>query len=629
MHNASVHGTTRASVGCLRDHVLAVVAILGIFLARNFVAMMQQNAFWRSGAWYEFLERPSAVSQAGLLDPAAMGPYYKTLSISAGHQLIAAVNRWMGFDLGTAFLYGVTAAIVTTAFYLLALHWTRSRLKAFVVAMLMVNTDVLAMAHIGACGSLAQGPARDYMALGPILLAAYFLLERRPYAYTACLYAAFLLHLPHGIYAFALFLPLTALRILDRRFLVIHGCLFLATALALYAYQSSASVAIDAQVRALWFKWVYMFNGGHIFFDHSIDYLIPNWAFFAVLFAGLALAFAVWEHRMLVFTMVGVWTLIAVATTLLIYVAPTMLVYQLTPYRSSFSLAALLLVLLLAFSVDQIGSTAWWRKAIAAIGLGAVLTGTFFGVTVFALTVCVLVMVDRDGRARVLPAVAAVGCVVMLALCLREYRAYDDWVFAQGRKVWLAALIAVGAFLAVRAWRPELLARRKVEAIVPVLVLVLTASFLHSRYVARPTPESREKLEDYLAASRVIRENSTEAEPVLAAPLIDMPMLEVTAGRGSILQLVKAHVPYLAPGLLPVFDRTLRGIGIDVASFNGTWVDLVREAPQIWRRTATVERLQALGAEHKARVVVTYRDHPLGLPVLYEGKHFAVYRLAP
>ena len=95
------------------------------------------------------------------------------------------------------------------------------------------------------------------------------------------------------------------------------------------------------------------------------------------------------------------------------------------------------------------------------------------------------------------------------------------------------------------------------------------------------------------------------------------------------MQLVKAHVAYLAPGLLPSFDRTLRSFGIDIASFKGTWVDLVREAPGVWKKTATTEHLRRLGAEHNAHLVLTYKDHELSLPALYRGSYFTVYRLGP
>ena len=216
----------------------------------------------------------------------------------------------------------------------------------------------------------------------------------------------------------------------------------------------------------------------------------------------------------------------------------------------------------------------------------------------------------------------------MLALCLREYRIYDEYVFTHYRRLWMIALVlSVGWVIARRFSRvPAPVAR--LAGLVPLFLPLLLVAVLHSRYVPPPSERSVAMLEDFLTASRVVRENTSESEATLAAPLIEMPMLEVTAGRASILQLVKAHIPYLAPALLPRFDATLGSFGIDIASFKGTWVDLVREAPVIWKRTATVERLRQLAADHHAKLVLTYGDHDLALPVLYRGSHFAIYRVS-
>ncbi|HZP91653.1 MAG TPA: hypothetical protein VFB20_02055 [Burkholderiales bacterium] len=138
-------GAARAVAGGL-----AVVVVLALFCAKYMSAMMQQNAFWRSGAWYEFLTRPSAASQAALLDPTAMTQYSRTLSISFGHQTFAALSSWGGFDAGTALLYVVIARILTAGIYLVALHSTPSPAKAFAITVLMLCTDLLALAHIGA-----------------------------------------------------------------------------------------------------------------------------------------------------------------------------------------------------------------------------------------------------------------------------------------------------------------------------------------------------------------------------------------------------------------------------------------------------------------------------------------------
>lgn len=610
------------------DGWIASIAVLAIFCTKYMAAMMQQNAFWRSGAWYQFLESPSPGSQAGLLDPAAMAPYYRTLSISLGHQSIARVNAWLGFEVGTAVLYVAIAALFTTAVYLVALHFTRSSIKAFLIALVIVNTDALAMAHIGACGSAAQAPGRDYMALGFILLGFYFLLESRLYSYWFCLYLGFLLHLPHGSFAFALLFPLTVLRAKSARFIGFHVVSFGLTVLGLYAYQSTGATPLDPQSQELWFKWVYIFNGGHIFFDHSIGYLVPNYAFFSVVLAGLAISAAWPDQRKIMLTVIPVWVLIAIATTVFVYVVPNMLVHQLTPYRSSLPVSAIVLILLSKLFLDQLfpgGPPS--RTILAVFGLLAVMSGTFAGVCLSAAIGCLLLAIEHPGRNRVICLAAALGCVGFLFLCLKEYRLYDAYVVLRDRGDWALAFVVLIAVAVVRQYRLTPLPIRRMATPVAAAAVVLLVAVTPSRYVNRPDQAHLDKLDDYLTASRIIQEHSTEREPVLAAPLIDMPMLEVTAGRGSVLQLVKAHVVYLAPGLLPSFDRTLSSFGIDIANFDG-WVDVIREAPEIWKKTATNEHLRRLGTEHGARLVLTYQDHDPGLPALYRGAYFNVYRLS-
>ena len=607
---------------------IAITVVLAIFFTKYLSAMLQQNAFWRSGAWYQFLETPSFGSQAGLLDPSAMAPYYRTLTISLGHQLIGWVNAWLGFEVGTAFLYVAIAAVFTTAVYLIAFHFTRSSVKAFFIALLIVNTDALAMAHIGACGSAAQAPGRDYMALGFILLSFYFLLESRLYAYWLCLYIGFLLHLPHGSFAFALLFPLTVLRAGNARFIAFHAGSFAVTALGLYVYQATGATPLDPQTRELWFKWVYIFNGGHIFFDHSIGDLVPNYTFFAVVLAGLAMAAAWPEQRRIMLTVIPVWVAIAIVTTVFIYVVPTMLVHQLTPYRSSLPVSAIALILLLKLFLDQLfPSGPLSRTILAVFGLLAVMSGTFVGICLSATIGCLLLAIEHPGRTRVMCLAAALGCMGFLFLSLKEYGAYEAYVVTRDRSAWALALIVLVALAVVRQYRLTPLAIRRIATPVGAAAVMLLVAITPSRYVSRTDQARLDKLDDYLKASRVIEEQSTEREAVLTAPLIDMPMLEVTARRGSVLQLVKAHVVYLAPGLLPRFDQTLRSFGIDVARIDGDWIDVVRDAPEIWKKIATDKHLRLLGAEHGARLVLTYQDHDPGLPAVYRGSYFNVYRL--
>jgi len=610
--------------------LIAIIAVLAIFCTKYMSPMLQRNAFWRSGAWYDFLTSPSAVSQASLLDPAAMAPYYRTLDISLGHQLIAIVNAWLGFEAGTAFLYVAIAAVCAVAVYLIALHFTGSRIKAFFIALLILNTDALALAHIGACGSAAQGPARDYLALGFILLAFYFLLESRFYRYSLCLYLGFLLHLPHGSYAFALLLPLTVLNSKNPRFLGFHIASFAFTALGLYAYQSAGAVPVGPEVRELWFKWVYIFNGGHIFFDHSIGYLTPNFAFLSVVLAGVAIGATSPEHRSLTLSIVLVWILIALTATVFIYVIPIMLVYQLTPYRSSLLVSTILLILLVQLFLDRCSlAMPAWKTLLALIGLIAVMSGTFFGICLSAAVGCLILGIESRGRTRVTCLAAALGCLLFLGLCMREYTIYDAYFVGRDYKAWMLAMAVMGTLAIARrlAFTPAPI--RRIAVPVAAAAVLLLAASTPSRYVAGPTRESIDRLDDFLKVSRLIQERTTEREAVLTAPLIDMPMLEVTGGRASIGQLVKAHIPYLAPALLPVFDRTLRSFGLDIPAFRGNWLDLLREAPGAWRKAATIENLRELGARHNAHLVLTEHDHELALEPLYRGPHFTLYRLAP
>ena len=86
--------------------------------------MMQKSELRRDVAWYEFLNTPSQLAQTGLLDLVSMSPYYKTLNLSLGHQLLASMNSWLGSPLGTAALYLLIVSIFTIAIYSLSLILT-------------------------------------------------------------------------------------------------------------------------------------------------------------------------------------------------------------------------------------------------------------------------------------------------------------------------------------------------------------------------------------------------------------------------------------------------------------------------------------------------------------------------
>ena len=71
-----------------------------------------------------------------------------------------------------------------------------------------------------------------------------------------------------------------------------------------------------------------------------------------------------------------------------------------------------------------------------------------------------------------------------------------------------------------------------------------------------------------------------------------------------------------------------RGIShIDIFLFNGTWVDLIRDAPNLWKQNATKDSLLKLSKKYNAPYVLTYVDHDLDLRVVYKGKYFSIYNL--
>jgi hypothetical protein len=606
---------------------IALSVVVVTFCVKYMSNMLLNNSMWRSGAWYEFLADTSPTAQAGLLDPVAMASYYKTMSVSAGHRLVASVNSWLGFESGTAFLYVVIASLLTASIYYLALHLTGSKLKAFVIAFILLNSDVLAMAHIGAAGSSAQGPTRDHLALGFFLFGLYFLLKHRLVAYTACLYVGFLLHLTHGVFAFLLFLPLTFYQTRSIRFILFHGGVFALTALGLYAFQATGAVPISADIQTLWFSWVYIFNGGHIFFDHSIGYLVPNYAYFALVLAGVAVSLGNVEHRRIALSVVPVWVVIACVGTVFIYVVPTMLGHQLTPYRSSLTVSAVLLILLSSYVINRLSEeVSVLERFLALVSLIALISGTFLGVAVGAVAACTLLWRGRSTRTRVALVCAGIAALALSSLLAMEYRIYDAQVVARDTPWWLVILASLLVVTIARFFKPALFSAHLV-AIVPCALVVLTLAVVPSRYVSAPSAASLEKIADYIRASEVVAENSNADTPILTAPLISMPMLEVTAGRGSVLQLVKSHVPYMAPHLLPRFDEALKSFGVDIGDRGGSWIDIVKEAPLIWRKQVTTTRAIELGKQFHTPLLLTYEDHALDMPKLYSGPHFTVYEL--
>lgn len=587
--------------------------------------MLQQSSYWQTGAWYQFLSTPSPIAAAGGIDAEAMEPYHRTLSISMGHRLVASMDKWLGFELGAAVLYVVIATLMATAVYLLALHWTESRSKAFLISFVVIISDAVAMGHIGACGSLAQAPSRDYLALSLFLFAMYFLLNGKYVTHTLFLYVGFLFHLSHGIFAFLMLLPLAYWQTNDVRKFLAHIAGFAVIAMGLYLYQSAVGIPIDADVKALWFKWAYIFNGGHIFIDHSIGYLLPDYAFVSLIGAGTVIALADPRNRWLFLSMLTVWGVIAIAATAMIYVLPVMLVYQLTPYRSSLLLAVVCAIFLLRHLIDRLyDDNGFWTRGTALFGLVAMSSSTFVGLSVAAILGLILLQSDLKKGQRIFPVVVALSIGLILVLNKAGYTAYDMGVVARDKQVW--GIVFVSALVIMAVARMKLFGLNKgALAVVAAFLVGGVLAYLPSRYVSFPDQERMKKLEDYKRAAAVIASRSQVQDPILSAPLIDMPMLEVVANRGSVFQLPKAHIAYLAPNLLPDFDAILRDFGINITQYNGNWVSLVGQAPDIWQKHVTKERLLLLGKKHHSPLMITYSSHRLDLPLLYSGTHFAVY----
>jgi len=71
----------------------------------------------------------------------------------------------------------------------------------------------------------------------------------------------------------------------------------------------------------------------------------------------------------------------------------------------------------------------------------------------------------------------------------------------------------------------------------------------------------------------------------------------------------------------------LKDLGIDISLFNGTWVDLTHDAPNLWEKNVTKDSILKLSKKYNAPYLLTYADHDLNLPVMYKGKYFSIYNL--
>jgi hypothetical protein len=609
-------------------HLFCIGCVFTVFLLKYFSFMMLKNRSWRYGLWYSFLENPPhSIGSAGLLDPTAMAAYKKTLSISLGHQLVAKLNQLFGFEMGLAILYVIIGILVVISIYLLALHISHSKINAFLVTFLLVNTDFLAMAHVGACGHLGQTAVRDYLALGFFLFAIYFLFERRIYLYWLCFLIGFLCHMSHGLMAFCILLPITLLSVESIRFKFFHILSFGFIISCIYIYQSIGSEPINSDYLDLWFKWSYLFNGGHIYWDHSINYLAPTYAFFSVVAASISLAVVYPNKRVFLFSIVASWGVLAICVSFFIYIVPMAIIYKLTPLRSSLLISSLILIFLFVYLCRVLLEDRRLERLMAsAVAIFASVTGTFIGIFFMAGITCILAGFDSVGNKRKVCFSLTLVIGLLFILCISQILTYDISPMRQNIVLLFVLLTLLVAYVFFKD-APIKNNLRLIAVCIVVTVALFYISSIPSRYVSPPSSESIDKLKEYLIASELIKKHTLEANPVLTAPLIYMPRLEVTASRGSIFQLPKAAVVYMAPKLLPAMNEALKDLGIDISLFNGTWVDLIRDAPNLWKKNATKDSLLKLSKKYNAPYVLTYADHELDLPVMYEGKYFNVFNL--
>lgn len=609
-------------------HVAAVVTIIYLFMAKYLANMLKVNELWRSADWYAFLSNPpSAVAKAGLLNPADMTGYLKTLSISLGHQLLTICNKIWGFDGGLKYLFIFILSLVIISTYLVSLHISRSKIKAFLVTSLLFNMDILAMSHIGACGHPGQSAGRDYLGLGFVLLGIFFFLKERYYLYWTCLLVGFLFHMSHGFMAFLVLLPLTLTSRSSNKFKIFHVFSFVALSGCIKAYLSYGSLPMNPAYKVLWFKWCYLFNGGHIYLDHSIGYTIPTYTFLTIIIAGFVLADSNSATRSLPI-IISTWLGLALISLFFIYVMPLQIMYQLTPLRSSLLVSWLVLIFLLnLFFKYMIDSDKRWRVLLASLGLIAFFTNSFVGIMSAAFIGCCVIALEHEGKKRVLCLLAGVSIVAVILLNKNQIITYDLALIRHNLKfIQLAAgiltIYSLSAFFKMRT-----VYLRAIQIVCLVLLLAISLFKIPSRYVAAPQKETIAKLDEYRTISKMIQNQVAPEEAVITAPLLDVPMLEAVAGRGSVFQLAKAHVVYMAPALLPKIDESIADLGINLSSFKGSWIDLNHEAPQIWRKTATTSHVLMLGRKYNATCVLTYVDHKLELPLLFQGVYFSLYSL--
>jgi|GEM_PF-7041991 len=606
--------------------ILYVSAILFIFIGKYYFKMLAVNNFWQIGAWYRFLEQPSVVAQTGLLNPLALDSYYKTLSISLGHQAISKMYQFFGLSWGLSILYIFIAILFIIAVYALAYQISNRKYIAFFVALLITATDTLAMAHVGAVGHLGQGAVRDYLALVFFLFSVYFLFEHSYYLCWISFLIGFLAHLSEGLFVFIMLMPLIYLVSKNIKVLAFYFLSISFIMLGLYLYQSQSAVPLNCIDWPLWFKWCYIFNGGHIFWDHSIHYLIPTYTFFSVVIAGFGLACACPRQNYWVILLIITWLLIAVLASYFIYFNPMALIYKLTPLRSSVFLSSILLIIIFSYLVKTIfENNNIFIKYLASLAILIIIFGNFSGIYFISFITCLLLAISYNNWRKYL------YYLLMSVICILFFISLDEICQYDNIKLFLKAGLVVTIIVSIYFLFNHLIIRlSNNDAFVFLISLLLIIGVLigPAKYVSYPNQQEKLKLNEFLNISRIIKTHSQENEAVLMIPLVNMPYLETTANRGSIFQLPKAAFVYMAPKLLAPMNEALKDLGIDIASFHGTWSNLVREVPQLWTNAVTTQKINILKTKYNASCLLTVSNHILNLPILFQGEYFRLYSLS-
>lgn len=606
-------------------HLIAISAIGVLYFIKYYHKMILADSVYRAAEWHSLLANSSLIGKSGLLDPLKFGAYQKTLSISLGHQSMMQMHRFFGHDAGSTILYILLALTFIAAIYFLAFVNTKSVSASFLIAMLLANTDFLAMSHVGGVGHIAQSSfARDYVALSFTVLSYYCLSKSRYYLFTLFIIVGFLFHMSDGLFAFVILLPVAWQTIQSKKYVTLHVALFSTLVLGIFIYLSQFVLNAPGSDSALWFKYAYIFNGGHIFFAHSINYYITTYAFFSLLLAGILYALHERKLRFPLLSIMCVWAIIAIFSFLFIYIIPLKIAYSLTPLRSSLLVCFLVQAFILMFLLDDLfTSQRIASRILAGLALISFASGTFIGVFAFCIVTSLSIAIKGNVKIRIAGLVFSLIIAGLMFVTLKQ----GTGMIAPKN---LAPVAAGGLIILVYSIFNQTAFITRHQRFIRIIFFFVISGIcflVPSVYVTQIPPETIQTIDEYNHIGTLIQNEVPVGEPVLSAPLIGMPMLEIVANRGSIFQLSKAHIAFMVPAVLPDFDEALKDLHIDIANYQGNWIDICRDAPTIWRETISKDYAIKLKNKYQASHMLTYADHILDFETVYRGKHFILYKI--